>query len=263
MTENNNPYAAPEADVTLPQQESVADMALLPEARKVSLGAGIDWIKQAWAIMRKNLGTWILMIIVYIIIQVAFGLVPFLGDLASSLLAPVFTAGLLMAARTSDFGGDIQFSSMFDGFKSRFKSLLALGGLTLAAFFLIAIVFGGAIAISAAMGGGFESSEQMFESLFTPINIILMILGVIATFAIGLMFAYATHLVALNEVPVFQSLKKSFDGAWKNILPLIIYFLIMIVLVIISMIPLGLGLLISIPVIFIASYVSYKQIFLA
>lgn len=263
MTDNNNPYAAPETDVTPPKQVDTSEMALLSEPRKVSIGAGIDWIKQAWTLMRKNLGTWVLMIIAYLAFQIVFGFLPYIGDLASTLLAPVFTAGLLLAAKTVDFGGSIQFSSLFEGFKERFKPLLALGALTLAAFFLLAIVFGGAIVISTAMNGELDNPEQVMQNLFSPINIIIMLIAVVASIIVIMMFAYSTHLVALNQVPVFESLKKSFDAAFKNILPLFIYLVIILAITMLGLIPLGLGLLITMPLAFIASYISYKDIFLA
>jgi uncharacterized membrane protein len=265
MTENNNPYAAPDSDVTPPTTNPDTDsLALLPEVRKVSAGSPLDWIKEGWALMRPNIGIWILLTLVYFVIQVAFGFIPIAGDIASSLLGPVFIGGILMAAKHVDLGGSMRFDFLFEGFKKKFMPLLGLGGLTLAIFILFGILVGGAIAVSMGASGAFDpDAVPSSDMIFTPVNIVLMIIAFIVILLLGLMFAFSTHLVALNDVKVFDALKMSFKGAWKNILALIVYGLLAVVMTIIGAIPLGLGLLVVVPVLMIASYVSYKRIFLA
>lgn len=265
MTDNNNPYAAPDSDVTPPTINPDADsLALLPEARKVAAGSALDWVKEAWALMRPSIGIWILITVVYFVIQIVFGFVPFAGDIASSLLGPVLIGGILMGAKHVDLGGTIRFDFLFEGFKKKFMPLLGLGGITLAIFILFGILFGGAIAISMGTSGAFDPEAALSpDMIFTPVNIVLMIVGFVVMILVSLMFAFSTHLVALNDVKVFEALKMSFNGALKNILALLVYGLLAIGMAIIGAIPLGLGLLVVVPVLMIASYVSYKRIFLA
>ncbi|HHC74722.1 MAG TPA: hypothetical protein ENK78_06575 [Thiothrix sp.] len=264
MLDKNNPYAAPQADVTPPRSSMIPDnLDLLPEARRLPIGAGISWIKEAWALMKPNLGIWVLMLLVYIIFQIVMGMIPVAGGIVAQLLGPVIMAGLLMAAKHADLGGTVRFDFLFEGFKTKFAPLLGLGALMLGVYIIIGILVGGGMAVSMS-GTNFDPETGVMDAsaAFSPMMLILMAVGFVFLVLISLAFAYATHLVALNNVPVFESIKRSFKGAAKNILPLIVYMLIAVVILSISAIPLLLGLLITIPLFFVTSYVSYKQIFL-
>lgn len=264
MLDKNNPYAAPQADVTPPRSSMTPDnLDLLPEARSLSIGAGVSWIKEAWALMKPNLGIWVLMLLVYMIFQVVMSIIPVAGGIVAQLLAPVIMAGLLMAAKHADLGGTVRFDFLFEGFKTKFAPLLGLGALMLGVYIVIGILVGGGMAVSMSTASfDPETGTMDAGAMFSPIMLILMLVGLVIAVLISLAFAYATHLVALNDVPVFESVKRSFKGAAKNILPLIVYILMAFVIFIVSAIPLLLGLLITIPLFFVTSYVSYKQIFL-
>ena len=56
-------------------------------------------------------------------------------------------------------------------------------------------------------------------------------------------------------------MKMSLVGCFKNILPGIVFFLCGIGLVVVSMIPLFLGLLVSIPIMVLTYYTVYRDIF--
>jgi uncharacterized membrane protein len=72
---------------------------------------------------------------------------------------------------------------------------------------------------------------------------------------------FAPSLVALDRVPVLKALGLSFSGCLKNILPFLIYGLIALVLVMLGSLPLMLGLLVVLPVLTIAIYTSYRDIY--
>ncbi len=58
-----------------------------------------------------------------------------------------------------------------------------------------------------------------------------------------------------------DAIKHSFGGAWKNLLPFVIFMLIYAALSIVAAIPFGLGFLVLLPVVTAANYCSYKDIF--
>ena len=93
----------------------------------------------------------------------------------------------------------------------------------------------------------------------------LAIVGIVVgilSILVGMLFFFATPLVALNQVPVFKALGMSFKGSLRNILPILIYGFIIMILIILGAIPLFLGLLIVIPMIYVSSYAAYRQVFL-
>ncbi|MGV6808480.1 MAG: BPSS1780 family membrane protein [bacterium] len=264
MLDKNNPYAAPQADVTPPRSSMMPDnLDLLPEARRLSIGAGFSWLKEAWALMKPNLGIWVLILLAYIVFQIVMGMIPVAGGIISQLLGPVIMAGIFMAAKHVDLGGTVRFDFLFEGFKTKFAPLFGLGALMLGVYILVGILVGGGMAVSMS-GVNFDPETGVMDTsaMFSPIMLLLMLVGFVFFVLIALAFAYATHLVALNDVPVFEAIKRSFKGSAKNILPLIVYMLMMMVIFFISAIPLLLGLLITLPLFFVTSYVSYKQIFL-
>ncbi len=72
---------------------------------------------------------------------------------------------------------------------------------------------------------------------------------------------FAPALMMLADKGVFESLKMSFIGCLKNIMPFLIYGIVALILLVIAMIPVGLGLLIMFPVMMAAMYVQYKDIY--
>ena len=72
-------------------------------------------------------------------------------------------------------------------------------------------------------------------------------------------FSYA--LVTINNFTVVQALKTSFHGCLKNIVPFLIYGLVMFLFAILATIPLMLGWLILGPVLFASFYTAYRDIF--
>jgi uncharacterized membrane protein len=100
------------------------------------------------------------------------------------------------------------------------------------------------------------------EDLLNGVNTGLIAVGVVLLLFVMMLFWFATQLVALNDVPVFQSLTMSFKACLRNPLALLVYMLLVLLLLILGMIPLLLGLLVVVPWLFASMYVSYRQIFL-
>src|SRR5919198_6580844 len=65
---------------------------------------------------------------------------PMAVSFASMLLYPVLTAGLVIASRTVNQGGDARFSQLFAGFKHRVGALIGVGAIYFAATVVIVFV---------------------------------------------------------------------------------------------------------------------------
>ena len=68
-----------------------------------------------------------------------YGVFPFVAMVLLTLLFPIFTAGLMLASRTIDQGGDPQFKQLFAGFRHRLGALLTIGAVYLVANVLITL----------------------------------------------------------------------------------------------------------------------------
>ena len=88
---------------------------------------------------------------------------------------------------------------------------------------------------------------------------ILVTLGISVPVYMALWFAPA--LVALNEVAPLAALRQSFGACLKNIVPFLVYGVAFFGLGIVAVIPLGLGMLVLMPVFFASVYASYRDVF--
>ncbi len=257
--DNNNPYAPPRSDVTPPPLPTGSN-ELLAEPRSLPMGAGFGWLSESWGMVKENLGVWVLITLALIVFQVVLGLVPFIGDVVSSVLSPVFTGGLLLGIRQIERGEKMRFDYLFEGFKQKFAPLAGLGGITLVVMFVFFMILGGLL-----VGSNMESLESGMlnpEDLFTQMNMGLLGIGIVFLLLIMLFFYFSTQLVALNDVPVLQALSMSFKGCLRNPLPLLVYWFALFVLMLLGALAFFIGLLIVMPWMFTSMYVSYKQVFI-
>lgn len=258
MSDDNNPYKPPESDVTAQVNDEHYD--LLPEPRALSVGAGIGWITQSWPLVKNDLGAWILIVLALFGIQVFLGMVPGIGDVVSSVISPVLTGGILMGARAVHAGKKLRFDYLFEGFKQKFAPLAALGAITLGVMLLFGIIFAGAFGVTNMQA--LQDGSMTPEDVLAGFNMGLVVIGVIMMIFVLLLFWFATQLVALNDVPVVQSLGMSLKACLHNPLPLLVYLFAMVGLLFIGMIPLLLGWLLVVPLLFASMYISYGEIFL-
>ena len=89
--------------------------------------------------------------------------------------------------------------------------------------------------------------------------ILYVMLGLSVPIYMAVWFSYA--LVTINNFGVLQALKASFSGCAKNIIPFLVYSLIMMLLALAATIPLLLGWLILGPILFASFYTGYRDIF--
>ena len=280
---DNNPYSPPQSDVTPPPLPS-SNGELLAEPRSLPASAAFQWLAQSWALVKTNLGLWVLMTLALFAIQAVMGFVPVLGDIATSLLNPVFTGGLLLGMRAVERGEALRFDYLFEGFKQKFAPLLGVGALTLGVLFLFLIIIGGLLVGSSLDAMKAESFDPV--QLLNGLSVGLLVVSVIIAILLMMLFWFTTQLITLNDVPVFESLSRSFQGCLRNPLSLLVYVLVVMVIMLALMLPPGLlffaqvategsmvllvvaalvlfaELLLLAPWLFGTMYVSYKAIFL-
>jgi len=253
---SSNPYAAPKA--------AVADAAVslgnfIPGGRGVGAGRGWDWIASGWGLFKRQPGTWIGLIVLTLVIFIAIGIIPFVGSLALALLGPVFGAGVILGCRALEDGGTLEIGHLFAGFRDKAGSLIAIGALNLAAQVVIMVVVGlitGASMFAMMRGGGQPDAAGM--------GISMILAGLIAAalmIPVAMAVWFAPALVALNGRGTVEAMKESFSGCLKNIIPFLIYGIVMFVLAILASVPLALGWLVLGPVIAASIYTAYRDIF--
>ena len=230
-----------------------------PTGRTVDSSRGIEWIKQGWQLFVKNPGVWIALTLIFGIIAILLSMIPYLGPLAMSLLGPVFMGGIMLGCKSLAEGGELRIDHLFAGFKQNTGNLIVVGGLSLVATILIQIigyvVGGGAVVTGASMGNLSGAGMALGGMFFAALLVFVL--------SIPLFMAmwFAPALVVFRNVPPINALKASFSVCLKNIITVLVYVVITLVLSFIAVIPLGLGLLILVPVMMGSTYFAYVELF--
>ena len=233
--------------------------------RGVSVGQAVGWIGEGWRLFAKAPLMWIISIIILFVIAFAMGLVPIIGQIAFQVLSPVFSAGFVVAARSIEKGGEFELDHLFAGFRRRFGALATVGAIFLVLGLVLLLVFGvffGFSIVGAFMAG---DPEQMWTAVAA--SSLALLLGVLVCLAlfIPILAAYwfAAPLVIMHGLRPVEAMQASFRGSIRNIVPMVVYGLVMMVLGVVAMIPFGLGMFVWVPLLITSSYAAYRSIFTA
>ena len=229
------------------------------EIRTVAAGQGWAWIVSGFELFKKQPGIWIVIAILLIVIMVVLAFIPVLGAIATYLLLPVFTGGLMLGCRSLARGGTLEINHLFAGFQTQTGNLVVVGAIVVGAIIVVmlpvmAIVFFGAF-FGASAGGaaGIGGMGMSFVLAF----LIALALGMLVYMALW----FAPALVVLRGLAPVDALKQSFAACLKNIVPFLIYGIVAFVLSFVAMIPILLGLVVLIPVLVASIYTAYQDIF--
>jgi uncharacterized membrane protein len=265
---SRNPFAPPAAKVNDPvlSMASSAGNVFLPEGRSRPAGQGWQWFVQAWRLFKLQPMRWWGAILLLFVLLIVASVVPLL-NLLTMLAFPFMMAGLGACARSVQQGGRFEIGQVFDGFRKQPKTLALAGligmGLTFGGMALLMLVFGGGMSFLDLYTGDMASRQAASMQIFGGLGMgfLLGYLLLLSVLASALMFApFLIHEQGMGAV---QALRVSMKGSFKNVLPGLVAVLAYTVLAVLATIPIMLGWLVLMPVIFIAVYTSYQDIFTA
>lgn len=255
---STNPYAAPKAVVA--DDTVVATGDFVPGGRSLPAARGWAWISAGWDLFKRQPGLWIGMVVLLFVVFVGLGLIPFLGTLVLTLLGPVFAAGLVIGCRALDEGGQLELSHLFAGFQERAGTLVGVGALYLGASLVVMLVVGLSMGVGmAAMMGGAEASQMQGREL-TFLLAVLVMTALLLPAVMAVWFA--APLVVFHQLGALESMKQSFTGCLKNLVPFLLYGVILFGLSILATLPLLLGWLVLGPVLAASLYTGYRDIYI-
>lgn len=239
------------------------DLRLVLPGRTLPGGTGWEWITAGWKLFTQAPLMWIISLVILFVIAVLLHLIPILGSIVFQLLQAVIAAGFVVACRSLEKGGGFELEHLFAGFKRNFGGLLLVGLLLLVGWILVFVVFAAIVGFSllgAFMAG---NTQDLAATILASGVSILMGLLVTALLMLPLLAAYwfAPALVVMHGMEPIAAMKASLAACFRNFLPFLVYGIAMTVLAILAMIPVGLGMLVWIPLAISSTYVAYRQIF--
>ena len=268
------------SDAPFSFEAEVRDLYLsdIPQSRPAR--DGINWVKGAISLIKERWGTWILISLIFSIINMIisklidatqdtiflFGILVILG----SWIMFCLMGGLNLSVASLAEDDDLSASYLFSGFQYKLGALSKL----FASQLLITLVL---IAI------GIGSLLLIAGNSINPLNNLPIAISIIAVLYLVFLSLtwHALPLVVLHDVPTFRAFKMSFLASLKNILPALVSLLVLMLIVAAlgfivgiwsvvietSIVPMIISLLLSIFFIFLLIpfsvallYVSYRNI---
>jgi uncharacterized membrane protein len=249
----DNPFQAPQARVA-DVMPGAADYS--PDGRRVGAGNGLSWISAGWELFRQAPGTWIVLSVVLMILTILLSLIPLL-NVVVNLLVPVFMGGIMLGCRALDDGEELRVGHLFAAFSGHAGKLVLLGLLYLAGMLAIMVVVFLLMGIS-----GFAAFTEVRNAKAAIGTFVLPILvGVALMVPLAASIWFAPALVVLQDMSSLQAMKASLFAGLKNFLPFLVYGLVIVVLAVVASIPILLGWLALMPVMYASIYTSYKDVF--
>ena len=186
--------------------------------------------------------------------------VALLGQIAAPLLVPLFGAGMIKLCRRIGEGDEPEIADLFAGFRHNAGQLVMVGvffaigvfGIAFMAFLLVSGGALGGVVTGSVAGFGIALGGVMLAGLLV---MVLSVPVIMATW-------FAPALVLFHDMQPLDAMKASFAAGTKNLLPMVIFGVFLVVALFFAMLPLGMGLLLLLPVFSGAVYASYRDIFL-
>lgn len=204
--------------------------------RTVDAAAGVQWLKGGWVAFKDGGAVLIGMAVVWLLLVGVARMVPFLGVVLAPVLGTFLYAGMLIGLRAKAGGGELRFESLFSAFNDQDKTVHI-------AIIALVPVLGSLLQL--ALSGGWLG---------------WMLSGLLGLTVSALVY-FATPLVLFRQQEAPLAMQLSLQAVLINLPAVVVYWIIVAMLTVLALIPLGLGLLVLIPVLIGATYESYAEVF--
>jgi hypothetical protein len=233
------------------------DAAIHVAELRAARGAG--WLAEGFHFFRRMPLAWIGLCSGWVVITFGLILVPFIGGVVANFLQPVFFASFAIAAFKQAAGEPVLMADLFSGFRRNVRSLVNLGALLLIAEIAI-------FALMALLGLPLAGSGERTFTVSEYVEALkgkewILFVGFILTALVKGALWFAPPLIAFNDMTTTQAMRWSLYAAISNLGAMAVYGLVLGLLVLVGLIPWGLGLFVVIPVMAISTFIGYREVF--
>jgi len=231
------------------------------QARNVAIGHGLQWIASGWQIFRRAPLPWIGLTAALLLVWLALLSIPTIGTPLFNLLFPVFFAGLMIGCRDAVHGRRLHFGYLFAGFRENASGLVTVGGIYLVGMLIVlTVAFGSSEGLpklpAKPTPEELEAARAAFKKMTVPL------LSALALYVPLMMLTwFAPLLIVFRKMNAIPAMKESFAACMQNLGAFTIYGMVLVVLWVAATLPVFIGLVIVLPVIFGSIYASYIDLF--
>jgi len=205
--------------------------------------------------------------VLFVLISLPVMLVPVVSLLGVP-LGVLLTGGLMLGCEALDRGEPLRIGHLFAGFAVRPGPLVGVGGLYLAASLLVMLVVGGLLwqfvtplLATMSVQQGVVDPGRLQALLGAVLAISLLAMVPISIILCAVWFAPA--LVVLDGCDAIDAVRGSLVACLRNWRPFLVYGVVALVLLLVALVPLGLGLLVVLPVLVASVHAGWRSIFSA
>jgi hypothetical protein len=232
--------------------DSTIRVAELPARR------GGAWLADAFHLFRRQPLAWIALCVGWLVIWFGLLIIPLIGPVLSNLLQPVFFASFAIAAYKQGAGERITMGELFSGFRRNARGLVNLGLIMMLA--QLASVF-----LMKALGlPGWPADREFdlvaYAEMLRESSWIVAAGFAVMALASGALW-FAPQLIVFHDMSVSHAIRWSVYAALANVGAMVLYGVLLVVLLIVAWVPLGVGLLVMVPVMVISTYTGYRDVF--
>jgi hypothetical protein len=215
--------------------------------RRAPALASISWLKQGWAIFMQAPFVWVLMFATLGVMALLSQIHP-LTAVIGILLNPFLTAGIYKCVVAVQQKQSISYNDLFAALS---ESSCRAVFIRIAALNMLASIPLSTLAV--------KLLEQQQQHAVELSLVLLFVSGFLLTWMI---FAYAVAIAYfLQERRILAIMQASFVACWRNITALVVFGLLSLVLIMLTMPTLFFGLLLVVPVLNIAFFLSFNELF--
>jgi hypothetical protein len=191
--------------------------------QKFPAGQGWQWIKEGFALFRKQPAELSTLFLTYFFFMIVLGIIPVLGQLLPLILIPVFAIAFMQACANVEQGKKVYPSLLLTGFRSpAFTTLLKLGALYVVAALI-------ALAASSLIDGGvffktMTGQIRLDEETVQGSNLSGALLFAILVYIPSAMaFWYAAPLIVWQKMGLLQAIFYSFVSVGRAAKAFLVY----------------------------------------
>ena len=229
-------------------------------------------ISDGWKLVSKHLGYYIGAGVITVIISIFVGFIPFVGGLVNNLIvSPCFAASAIFITWQISKGyGWTDFGDMFKGFSYATPVLIS----TLIQSFVMVLI--GLLCFFSLIpqlmdlwqlsqgSGAYQNQDEitaLVQDIFLNLkNILLFCVFMLAILLVSVVWAFKIHFIVVYKMEAWPAMELSRRITTSNLLRLVGLFILIGLIVIISALPCGIGLLFSLPLSIGAIYSAFAQI---
>ena len=224
------------------------------EIRSLPISYGLKWLLLTWAIVKRNYAVALTVTLLSIFMNGVVNSFPIIGSTLSSFVGIILSVGLITISKNAFERKPVLIEDLFIGFKDNTQFMKVLP---------IAIangMIGFALSLPKLVSD-FMGEVEVVDEMGILIIVILGFTMALTFVSFNLFTGFAIPLLIFNDIGFADALVLSFKAFFKNILPYTFFIFCGVSFLMISALPLLLGLFVSIPVFMFVSYSIYGTIF--